>query len=185
MEQMEKKPLTTKKAVLEAIDDTRKQAKAGLAVEEVEKLYKEIYDAIEVMSANVKPNTIVYLKTELNKTLIKYRPTEITQKSDPFIEFFKQAYPEGKRRKDFTYTLVDPSKITVDQIVETLKFVNAHCKTNKISKEEKQAILPMIERVAKTDSLRHINQVRSMEYLRNAMHIRIEKSPKGHRLVNA
>ncbi|MEG1296437.1 MAG: hypothetical protein RSD02_08660 [Niameybacter sp.] len=182
MEQIEKQPLNTKKAVLEAIEDARKQAKEGLLVEQVEQLYKEIYDAIEAMSVNVKSNTIVFLKTELNKTLIKYRPAEITQKVDYFMEFFKQAYPEGKRRKDFTYTLVDPDKITADQIVETLKFVNAHCKANKMTKEEKQAILPMIERVAKTDSLRHINQVRSMEYLRKAMHVRIEKTPKGHRL---
>nr|WP_307992275.1 hypothetical protein [uncultured Niameybacter sp.] len=183
MEQAQKQPLNTKKAVLEAIEDTRKKAKEGLPVEEVERLYKEIYDGIESMSNNVKTNTIVFLKTELDKALIKYRPAEIREKVDYFMEFFKQAYPEGKRRKEFTYTLVDPNKITVDQIVETLKFINGHCKTNKISKEEKEAILPMIERVARTDSLRHINQVRSMEYLRKAMRVRIDKSPKGHTLT--
>lgn len=175
--------LNTKKAILEYIDEAQKMAKDGTEHSRMEEIYTEIYNAIEAISEAVKPNTIVFLKNELKKGIGKYQPIDPDSKIDYFMEFFKQAYPEGKRRKDYTYTLVDPSKITVDQIIQTLKYINGYCKENRISQDEKKAILPMIEKVAKTDSLKHINQVRSMEYLRNAVRVRIEKSPNGHKVT--
>lgn len=175
--------LNTKKVILEYIIEAQQMGKEGTDPLRMEEIYKEIYDAIEVMSSNVKPNTIMFLKNELKKGIGKYQPIDPEAKIDYFMEFFKQAYPEGKRRKEYTYTLVDPSKITVDQIVQTLKYINSYCKENRISQDEKKAILPMIEKVAKTDSLKHINQVRSMEYLRNAVRVRIEKSPNGHKVT--
>lgn len=175
--------LNTKKSILEYIEEAKKLVKEGHTLEQMAEIYKEIYDAIEAMSDTVKTNTIVFLKNELKKGLGKYQPVDPNTKTDYFMAFFKEAYPEGKRRKDYTYTLVDPSKITVDQIIQTLKYINTYCKDNRISQDEKQAIIPMMERVAKTDSLKHINQVRSMEYLRNAVRVRIDKSPKGHILT--
>lgn len=175
--------LNTKKAILEYIDEAQKMGKEGTDPLRMEEIYTEIYNAIEAMNDNVKANTIVFLKNELKKGLGKYQTVDPNSKTDYFMEFFKQAYPEGKRRKEYTYTLVDPSKITVEQIVETLKYINGYCKEERISQDEKKAIIPMIEKVAKTDSLKHINQVRSMEYLRNAVRVRIEKSPKGHKVT--
>lgn len=175
--------LNTKKSILEYIEEAKKLVKEGCTAQQMAEIYKEIYDAIEAMSDTVKTNTIVFLKNELKKSLGKYQPVDPNAKTDYFMEFFKEAYPEGKRRKDYTYTLVDPSKITVDQIIQTLKYINTYCKDNRISQDEKQAIIPMMERVAKTDSLKHINQVRSMEYLRNAVRVRIDKSSKGHILA--
>lgn len=172
--------LNTKKSILDYIAEAQKLGKEGLELDKMESIYKEIDQAIEAMRPQVKVNTIAFLKNELNKGIGKYQPAEEKEKVDYFMAFFKEAYPEGKRRKEYTYTLVDPSRITVDQILHTLKYINSYCKVNRISQEQKQAILPMIERIARTDSLKHINQVRSMEYLRKAVRVRIEKSPKGH-----
>lgn len=172
--------LNTKKSILEYIAEAQKLGKEGIDPDRMAEIYKEIYDAIEAMSSNVKANTIVFLKNELKKGIGKYQPVDPDKKEDYFMEFFKEAYPEGKRRKEYTYTLVDPSKITVDQILHTLKYIDGYCKNNRISQDQKKSIIPMIERIARTDSLKHINQVRSMEYLRKAVRVRIEKSPKGH-----
>ncbi|MEG0579705.1 MAG: hypothetical protein RR490_07300, partial [Niameybacter sp.] len=56
---------------------------------------------------------------------------------------------------------------------------NGHCIDNRISADEKKSIIPMMEKIAQTNSLKQINQVRSMEHLRNAVRARIDKSPAG------
>lgn len=172
----------TKKAILDYIDELKQQEKNGAELHVLEEGYLAVDEAIEAMKVKVKPNTIAYLRTQLKNTLGKYEPY-MEEKTDHFIEFFKEAYPDGKRRKDFTVVLIDKNKITVDQILQTLKYINGYCLKNRISYEVKKDILPMIERVAKTDSLKHINQVRSMEGIRKAMKIKIISTPDGHKVI--
>ncbi|MGL5676098.1 MAG: hypothetical protein ACRDDX_06780 [Cellulosilyticaceae bacterium] len=174
--------LETKKAILDRIAEVKQEEKNGASVEALEAEYEVIIQAIEAMKGKVKPNTIAYLRTQLKNTLGKYEPY-IEEKVDHFIEFFKEAYPDGKRRKDYTVVLIDKNKITVDQILQTLKYINGYCLKNRISYEVKKDIFPMIEKVAKTDSLRHINQVRSMEGIRKALKIKIISTPQGHKVV--
>ena len=183
MSQNEKKSLNTKKMILDYIDEVKKYEKEGADEAQMEGYYKEIDAAIEGMRAIVKTNTILYLQTELNKKLGKYEPLEKQLEVNHFIEFFKLAYPDGKRRKDFTWVLTDANKITVDQILHTLKYINAYCLKERLSKPEKEDIYPMLERVAKTDSLKHINQVRSLEGLRRALRVKIASTPEGHKIV--
>ena len=59
--------LNTKKSILEYIAEAQKLGKEGIDPDRMAEIYKEIYDAIEAMSSNVKANTIVFLKNELKK----------------------------------------------------------------------------------------------------------------------
>ncbi len=175
-------PLQSKKAILEAIALIKQEEKAGKDSALLEKDYLMLEEAIENMKVNVKPNTTAYLQNQLKNTLGKYEPAR-TIKHDYFIEFFKEAYPDGKRRKDYTWVLVDPTKITVDQIVHTLKYINAYCMKNRLPREVIDDIIPMMVKVARTDSLRHINQIRSMEGLRKATRVKIISTPRGHKVT--
>lgn len=173
----------TKKAILDYIEEVKKKEKLGADEEVLQKEYLVIVEAIEQLKEKVKPNTTAYLQNQLKNALGKYQPVQENE-TNYFIEFFKEAYPEGKRRKDFTWVLADNSKISVEQILHTLKYINAYCLKQKLSQEAKKDILPMIEKIARTDSLRHINQVRSMEGIRKAFKIKIVTTPKGHKVVN-
>ncbi|MGL4363002.1 MAG: hypothetical protein ACRCSG_07050 [Cellulosilyticaceae bacterium] len=173
----------TKKNILDKIEEAKKEVKKGINAEEVERIYADISDNIKTLTGTIKPNTIIYLQTNLHNALSKHLPQQPEEKKNYFISFFKQAYPEGKRDKSFTWVLVDQNKITLDQIVETLKVVNTYCLKERLPKEATQDLLPMIEKVAKTDSLRHINQIRSMEGIRKALRIKIISTPRGHKIT--
>lgn len=183
MNTSEKKILNTKKSILDQIEVVKNDEKQGMNEAELIVLYNEIDDAIEAMRPIVKTNTIMFLKNQLKNNLGKYEPLEKQLEVDYFIEFFKQAYPPGKRRKEFTWVVTDKNRITIDQILETLKFINAYSMKKKLTKEEKLAILPMIERIAYTDSMVHINQLRSLEQLRKVLRFKIVTRPEGHFVV--
>lgn len=182
IQQIEQK-LTTKKEILEAIEAIKKSEKESLNHSALEEAYMTISDAIDAMKDKVKPNTTAYLKTQLDTKLGKYKPLEKQLEVNYFIEFFKEAYPEGKRTKAYTWVLADFNHITVEQILHTLKYINAYCLKERLHKEAAKDILPMIERIARTDSLKLINQIRSMEGIRKALRIKIISTPEGHKVV--
>ena len=175
--------MNTKKAILDYIEEVKNKEKLGVDEEILKNDYILIAEAIEKMKEKVKANTTAYLQNQLKNALGKYQPIQ-EEETNYFIEFFKEAYPEGKRRKDFTWVMVDHTKISIEQILHTLKYINGYCLKQRLPKEAKKDILPMIEKLAKTDSLKHINQVRSMEGIRKALRIKIVTTPQGHKIVS-
>ena len=164
--------LTTKKSILEYIDKLKKLSKEGLEEALLKESYTLIEKAINDMSKQVKPNTIVFLKNELKTKLGKYSGMQLGREN-AFLKFFKQTYETAKKTKEYTWVLADLTKIREQQILDTLKTVNTYCFKNKLTQGEKKDILPMIERIVDTQNVRYINQVRSMEGIRKAFRIKI------------
>ncbi len=164
--------LTTKKSILEYIDKLKKLSKVGLEEALLKESYTLIEKAINDMSKQVKPNTIVFLKNELKTKLGKYSGVQLGREN-AFLKFFKQTYETAKKTKEYTWVLADLTKIREQQILDTLKTVNTYCFKNKLTQGEKKDILPMIERIVDTQNVRYINQVRSMEGIRKAFRIKI------------
>lgn len=172
---VQNKPLTTKKSILEAIEAVHQKAKAQLlSEEEVQVLYKQISTNIEAL--DIKVNTMVYLKDTLRTNLGKF----ISQKEEEnaFVRFYKQTYKTQIKTKDYTYNLVDLSRLKIEAVLETLKTVNTYGLKHKLSEKEKADILPMIERIVDTQKVYLINQLRSMEGIRKNFKIRIIENNK-------
>ena len=164
--------LTTKKSILEYIDKLKKLSKEELEEALLKESYTLIEKAINDMSKQVKPNTIVFLKNELKTKLGKYSGMQLGREN-AFLKFFKQTYEAAKKTKEYTWVLADLTKIREQQILDTLKTINTYCFKNKLTQGEKKDILPMIERIVDTQNVRYINQVRSMEGVRKAFRIKI------------
>lgn len=174
------KELTTKKTVLDYIDLIKKNREV-ICEEGMHSSYCYIEECINEMATNIKSNTVLYLKNELKSKLGKYNGRNGEEEIDYFIEFFKEAYPDGKRRKSYTWVLADSTKITEEQILHTLKYINAWClKGNKLNKEQKEHILRRIETVAYKGSLKYINQIRSLEGISKNIQFKIVKVSKGY-----
>lgn len=170
--ELEAKPLNTKKNILEYIDQIRKLAKEGMQEAEVKKVYEWIEKQIEAMGQNVKINTMVYLKNELRTKLGKFAaPTK--GEENAFVRFYKQTFENQVKTKEYTYALMDLSRLNEASVLETLKTINTYCLKNKLSPKEKEDIMPMIKRIVDTQNLRLINQVRSMEGIRKNFRIKI------------
>lgn len=120
------------------------------------------------------------LKAQLGKYVIKKDPKAINY----FIELFKEAYPKDKRRKDFTWVLMDLNNITKEQLWITLTYINKEVIANdfRLSKEHKRDIIEVIGIVIKKSDIKFINNIRSLSPLTEILKIRIEKSGK-HYLV--
>lgn len=174
---LDAKPLTTKKNILDYIESIRKLAKDGMQEREVKKVYEWIEKQIEALGKDVKINTIVYLKNELRNHLGKYI---MTSKGDEnaFIHFYKKTFVSQVKTKEYTYTLVDPSRMNETSILETLKTINTYCLKNKLSPKEKEDIMPMIKRIVDTQKVRLINQLRSMEGIRKNFKIKVIEKDK-------
>lgn len=174
---LDAKPLTTKKNILDYIESIRKLAKDGMQEAEVKKVYEWIEKQIEALGKDVKINTIVYLKNELRNHLGKYI---MTSKGDEntFIHFYKKTFSSQVKTKEYTYTLVDPSRMNAISILETLKTINTYCLKNKLSPKEKEDIMPMIKRIVDTQKVRLINQLRSMEGIRKNFKIKVIEKDK-------
>jgi len=171
------KPLQTKKSILEYIDTIKKLAKSELTQEQVKESYLFIDAQIEVLAKDIKVNTMVYLKNELRSKLGKFAP-ENKSEDNEFLRFYKQAFENGVKTKEYTWALVDLSKLSETSILETLKFINTYSLKTKLTPKEKEDIFPMIKRIVDTQNLRLINQLRSMEGIRKAFRIRIIESNK-------
>ena len=133
------------------------------------------------MKSKVKPNTIMFLKNTLKSSLGKLVKEKKENKPESgFIKFFKKAYPEAKRNRNFTYVLMDNSKISAEQIWTTLTYINRqYLKDNlTISSEEKKEIIDMIQRMLDKRDIKYVNQIKSMDKLLKMLNIKI-KEEKG------
>ncbi|MGL4344759.1 MAG: hypothetical protein ACRCTE_06155 [Cellulosilyticaceae bacterium] len=176
------KPLDCKKNIREYIDIIKKQSKEGLEAEAVSAVYEHIEQAINEFAAQVKANTAVQLKKELQGQLGAFKKKE-SQKEEiqnPFIKFFKDAYPRGTRNKEYTVVLMDEQTISPDQILTTLKYINRHCKDNRLTSSQKASIYPMVEKVLATNNIKLINQVKSLEWLLKKANFRVKPLGRGY-----
>jgi hypothetical protein len=173
-ERLYNKELNTKKSILEYIEIVKILKNGEIDHEQIEMVYKMIYENIDLMVSNVKPNTIMFLKNELKKQLGKYVSEKDPKSINHFIEFFKEAYPSRERRKDFTWVLMDINKIADEQIWTTLKFINAFClKGFVLDNEAKEDILDVLKILIKRKNLSSINNVRSLSCLNEVLGIKI------------
>lgn len=168
------KELNTKKSILEYIEKVKIVKSGEIDYEQIEMVYKMIYENIDLMVGKVKPNTIMFLKNELKKQLGKYVSEKDPKSINHFLEFFKEAYPPKERRKDFTWVLMDINKIADEQIWTTLKFINAFClKGFSLDDEAKKDIMDVLKILIKRNNLSNINDVRSLSCLNESLGIKI------------
>lgn len=169
------KELNSKKSILEYIDITKVLKQNDISSEKLQDTYTFIYDAIEEMSNIIKVNTKLYLKNQLKAQLGKYVKDKDPKPINYFIEFFKEAYPENNRRKDFTWVLMDINKITDDQIWTTLAYINGWClkDNNKLNENQKKDIIKMVELLVRRNNIKYINNIRSLEKFLISLNIKI------------
>lgn len=171
-EALQMAPLNTKKNILLYIDAIKKLSKAQLDEEQLVDTYAFIDEKIDAMGELVKVNTLAYLKNELKNKLGKYAGPNRGE-DNAFLKFYKETYKNHVKTKEYTWAMIDLSKLQDVSVLETLKTINTHALRTKLTEEEKQDIMPMVKRMVDTQNLRIINQVRSMEGLRKAFKFRI------------
>lgn len=178
------KELNTKKNILEYIELTKVLKEESISSDKVQETYNYIYDSIEKMASEIKPNTMMHLKNQLKSQLGKYVKDKDPKKESPFIKFFKEAYPENNRRKDFTWVLMDINKITEEQIWTTLTHINRECLKNhyKLSDEEKVDIIKMVEKIISKNNIKYVNQVKSLEKLLSVLDIKVVNLKEGFKI---
>lgn len=180
LETLYNKELNSKKSILEYISMVKNLKKEILTKEQLQDTYTLIYESIEEMKSIVKTNTIMHLKNELKSQLGKFVHNKDPKKTNHFIEFFKEAYPPKERKKDYTYVLVDESRITEEQIWHTLAYINSLCLKNyRFSYEEKEDIIKMVDVLLKFNNIKYINQVKSLEKLQRVLKIKVLSDNKG------
>ena len=178
------KDLNSKKNILEAIEIIKPVAKEGLESDKTQEIYTIIYKSIEEMNKVVKANTIMYLKNQLKSGLGKYVENKDPKEINYFLEFFKEAYPPNNRRVGYTRVINDFSKITYEQIWETLTFINRIViKTKrKLGEEEKEDIIKNINNLLMSGKIEYINQVKSLEKLLNVLNVKVVNYKEGFKL---
>lgn len=180
------KELNSKKNILEAIEKIKPLAKEGLESDKIQEIYNVIYKSIEEMNTIVKANTIMYLKNQLKSALGKFVENKDPKEMNYFLEFFKEAYPPNNRRVGYTRVINDFSKITNEQIWETLTFINrAVIKTKRrLGEDEKQDIINNINNLLASGKIEYINQVKSLEKLLNVLNVKVVNYKEGFKLKN-
>ena len=180
------KELNSKKNILEAIEKIKPLAKEGLESDKIQEIYNVIYKSIEEMNTIVKANTIMYLKNQLKSALGKFVENKDPKEMNYFLEFFKEAYPPNNRRVGYTRVINDFSKITNEQIWETLTFINrAVIKTKRrVGEDEKQDIINNINNLLASGKIEYINQVKSLEKLLNVLNVKVVNYKEGFKLKN-
>ena len=180
------KELNSKKNILEAIEKIKPLAKEGLESDKIQEIYNVIYKSIEEMNTIVKANTIMYLKNQLKSALGKFVENKDPKEMNYFLECFKEAYPPNNRRVGYTRVINDFSKITNEQIWETLTFINrAVIKTKRrLGEDEKQDIINNINNLLASGKIEYINQVKSLEKLLNVLNVKVVNYKEGFKLKN-
>ena len=180
------KDLNSKKNLLEAIEKIKPLAKEGLESDKIQEIYNVIYKSIEEMNTIVKANTIMYLKNQLKSALGKFVENKDPKEMNYFLEFFKEAYPPNNRRVGYTRVINDFSKITNEQIWETLTFINrAVIKAKRrLGEDEKQDIINNINNLLASGKIEYINQVKSLEKLLNVLNVKVVNYKEGFKLKN-
>ncbi|HYE11723.1 MAG TPA: hypothetical protein VEF53_16280 [Patescibacteria group bacterium] len=174
-EKLYDKELNSKKHILEYIDITRVLKKNNASEDQIQATYNYIYDHIEGLKDSIKPNTMMYLKNSLKSQLGKYVKEKDPRPVNHFIEFFKKAYPENKRKKDFTWGLMDIRSLTEEQIWTTLTYINRACLNNNLilNANQKKDIVEIIEMSVSKNNIKHINNIRSLKKLTDKLNIDI------------
>lgn len=182
-EKLYNKELNCKKNILEYIEMTRILIKEQVEVYQIESTYNFIYRNIDKMSDKVKPNTIMFLQNKLKAQLGKYVSVKDPKIQSTFLEFFKEAYPKGERRKDFTWVLIDINNISEEQIWHTLTYINRECLEGfMLDDEEVNDIIEMIEKLISKNNIKYINDVRSLESLNRILNIKIVKENDNYKV---
>lgn len=178
------KKLNSKKNILEAIEKVKPIAKEELESDKIQEIYTIIYKSIEEMNTIVKANTIMYLKNQLKSALGKFVEDKDPKEMNYFLEFFKEAYPPNNRRVGYTRVINDFSKITNEQIWETLTFINRAVIKNKrrLAEDEKQDIIKNINSLLASGKIEYINQVKSLEKLLNVLNVKVVSYKEGFKL---
>lgn len=178
------KELDCKKNVLEYIDMAKVLKKENVSKDQITDTYNYIYDHIEGLKDSIKPNTMMFLKNGLKSQLGKYVKEKDPKEVNHFIEFFKEAYPENNRRKDFTWVLMDINSITEEQIWTTLIYINKECLNNdlRLSRDQKKDIVEMIEKLVSKNNIKYINSVRSLKKLTDILKINIVSVCEGFKV---
>lgn len=174
-EKLYNKELDCKKNILEYIDMTRVLKKEHASESQIIDTYNYIYEHIEGLKDSIKPNTMMYLKNCLKAQLGKYVIDKDPKPINHFLEFFKAAYPENNRRKDFTWVLMDINRISEEQIWTTLVYINRECLNNDLvlnSSQEKD-IVKIIKKLVEMNNIKYINNVRTLKQLTEALGISI------------
>lgn len=179
-EKLYNKELDCKKNILEYIDITRVLKKENVSDEKIKETYNYIYDKIESLKDSIKPNTMMYLKNNLKAQLGKYVKEKDPKPENNFIKFFKKAYPEHHRRKDFTWVLMDIKNISEEQIWTTLIYINRECLNNnlKLDSDEKKDIVQMIKKLVGKNNIKYINDLKTLKQLTENLNISIISSGK-------
>ena len=186
LEKLYGKELNTKNNILEYIELVKILKQEGIPQELIENTYELINTSINEMKSKVKPNTIMFLQNKLKDQFRKLIVIKHEQKVDNnFIKFFKRAYPEGKRNRNFTYVLIDNSKISAEQIWTTLTFINRGCIKQQlfITLDEKKDIIDMIEKLVAKKDIKYINQLKSMDKFLRILNIKIDEDKNGFKVI--
>ncbi|ADL53040.1 hypothetical protein [Clostridium cellulovorans] len=179
-EKLYNEDLSCKKNILEYIDIVKILKKENVSEEQIINTYNYIYENIDNLKESVKPNTIMYLKNSLKSQLGKYVKEKDPKLVNHFIEFFKAAYPENNRRKDFTWVLMDINSITEEQVWTTLTYINRECLSNnlKLNYNQKQDIVKIIEKAVSKNNVKFINNIKSLSKLTSILRINIVSDGK-------
>ena len=174
-EKLYNKELNTKKNILEYIEMTGILLKEKVDIYAIESTYNFIYRKIDKMANTVKPNTIMFLQNKLKEKLGRYVSMKDPKVQSTFLEFFKEAYPKGERRKDFTWVLIDINNISEEQIWHTLTYINRECINEDLflDDEEIEDIIEVIEKLVRKNNIKYINDVRSLSLLNSILNIKI------------
>lgn len=180
------KELNSKKNILEYIEITRVLKKGNISEEQIKDTYNFIYDHIEGLHDLIKPNTIMFLKNNLKSQLGKYVKEKDPKPVNHFIEFFKAAYPENNRRKDFTWVLMDINSISEEQAWTTLTYINKRCLSDnlKLNSSEKKDIIKVIQKLVGKGNIKFINNVKSLRQFTDILGISIVNVDNKFKIKN-
>lgn len=176
-EKLYNKELNTKKHILEYIEITKVLKKEYDNENQIIDTYNYIYNQIEGLKTSVKPNTMMYLKNTLKSQLGKYVIEKDPKPINHFVEFFKEAFPEGNRRKDFTRVLNDVNSISEDQLWTTLTYINKECLNNDLDLDSNQTkdIVDVIKNAVRKNNMKFITKLRSLILINDMLNISIVK----------
>lgn len=185
-EKLYNKELNTKKHILEYIEITRVLKKENVSESQIIDTYNYIYNQIEGLKTSVKPNTMMYLKNQLKSQLGKYVIEKDPKPINHFVEFFKEAFPEGDRRKDFTRVLNNVNSISEDQLWTTLTYINRECLNNdlELDSNEIKDIVEVIKNAVKKNNVRFITKLRTLKLLNDMLNISIVKDGDKFKVKN-
>ncbi len=169
------KELDCKKHIIEYIEITKVLKKENASQDQIKDTYNYIYEHIDGLKDTIKPNTMMFLKNSLKSQLGKYVKEKDPKLLNHFVEFFKEAYPENSRRKDFTWVLMDVNSISEEQLWTTLTHINRECLNNSLNlnPSQKKDIIEVIEKAVGKNNIKFINKVRSLKKLNEELDISI------------